>query len=262
MVFDLGDAQAWVAIEHAVEHHTKAAGIAPEGIGGLHGGFVACQHGVDRAENTFGQQRLALGQGHLAGRCAALQQDIDDLFRLHLQLRHGFGEGRGHLMQGQHGLLAGEDRVGVFQQRFPISLHRTHFRTNSTGCGGQTGFDIAFFQVAPTLGKVVARIAQQFERGGLAGSGLGGVFGDALRQHAQLTGVADVLLVIGGLGVEVREVGEQQHDEHDQRDKQHDDLRAATRRGLGFGRGDGGHAATSIKPGAWARAKGLKTCHT
>ncbi|MOA47886.1 hypothetical protein D3C78_1705640 [compost metagenome] len=42
--------------------------------------------------------------------------------------------------------------------------------------------------------------------------------------------MADVLFVIGGLGVEVSEVGEQQHDEDDQRDEQHDDLRTTARR--------------------------------
>ena len=260
-VFDLGDTQPRVAVEHAIEHHAKTVGIAAEGIGGLHGGFIPRQHRVDRPQDTFGQQRLALGQGNLAGRGAALQQDIHDLFRLDLQLRHGFGQGRRHLVQRQHGLLAGQDGVGVFQQRLPVGLHRPHFGAHRTGRRRQAGLRVTFFQVAPALGKIVARIAQQLERRRFPGSGLGGVLGNALGQHAQLTGVADVLFVVGGLGVEVREVGEQQHDEHDQGDKQHDDLRTAARSGLGFGRGSGAHAATSMKPGAWARAKGLKTCH-
>ena len=70
------------------------------------------------------------------------------------------------------------------------------------------------------------------ERHGLAGGRLGGVLGDALGQHAQLAGVTDVFRIVVGLGIEVGEVGKQQHDEHDQCDEQHDDLRAAARAGL------------------------------
>ena len=80
------------------------------------------------------------------------------------------------------------------------------------GGGGrrQAGHRVALLQVPPALGEIVARITQQLERGGLAGRGFGGVLGDALGEHTQLTGMTDVLFVIGGLGVEVREVGEQQ----------------------------------------------------
>ena len=77
--------------------------------------------------------------------------------------------------------------------------------------------------------EIIARIDQQLECGGFAGSGFGGVLGNALGQHPQLARVADVLLVVVGLGIEVRKVGEQQHDEHDQGDKQHDDLRTTAR---------------------------------
>jgi len=55
-VFDLGDAQPGVALEHAAEHLAKAVGITAKGVGGLHGGFVAGQHGVHRAKDAFGQQ--------------------------------------------------------------------------------------------------------------------------------------------------------------------------------------------------------------
>ena len=88
---------------------------------------------------------------------------------------------------------------------------------------------VAFLQVAPALRKVIARIAEQLERRGFAGSRFGGVLGNTLGQHAQFTGMADVLLVVGGLGVEVGKVGEQQHDEHDQRDEQRNDLRTTAR---------------------------------
>lgn len=147
-------------------------------------------------------------------------------------------------MQGQHRLLAAEDDVGVLQQFFPVQLHRAHFLAQHHRCPGQAGGRVALLQVAPALGKVVARIPQQLERRGLAGRRFGGVLGDALGQHPQLAGVADVLLVVGGLGVQVREVGEQQHDEHDQCDEQHDDLRATAGAfqglaGFGFGHRSG-----------------------
>ena len=41
---------------------------------------------------------------------------------------------------------------------------------------------------------------------------LAGVLGDALGKHAQLAGMADVLLVVDRLGVEIGEDGEQQND--------------------------------------------------
>ncbi len=219
LVFDLGNLQRGIALQHAIEYLAEAGRIASEGVGGLGRVFVAGQHGVHRTENAFGEQRLTLGHGYLGRRRATLQEDLHDLLVFHLQLRHGFSQGRRHLVQGQHGLFAGENRVRVFQQVFPVLLHRMHFITHGRRCGGQ----------APTLGEIVARIAEQLECRGLAGGGFGGVLGDALGQHAQLAGVADVLLVVGGLGVEIREIGEQQHDEHDQCDKQHDDLRTAAR---------------------------------
>ncbi len=97
-VLDLGYLQGRVTLQHAIEHLAKTRGVAPEGVGGLAGVFVPRQHGIHRAEDPFGQQRLALGHGHLGGRRAALQQDLDDFFVLDLQLRHGFGQGRRHLV--------------------------------------------------------------------------------------------------------------------------------------------------------------------
>ena len=228
-VFDLADFQRRVALQHAVEHLAETRGVAAKGIGGLLRVFVAGEHGVDRAEDALGQQRLTLGHRHLRCRGAALEEDFDDFFVFDLQLRHGFGQGRGDLMQRQHGLFAGKNRVGVFQQAFPIQLHGAHFRAHGGRRRRQAGGRVAFLQVTPALGEIVARIAEQLERGSLAGGGFGGVLGDALREHAQLTGVADVLFVVVRLGVEVSEVGEQQHDEHDQCDEQHDDLRATAR---------------------------------
>ncbi len=223
-VFDLADFQRRIALEHAVEHLAESRCIATEGVSGLLRIFITGEHGVHGTENPLSQQRLALGHGHLRGRGTALKERFDDFFVLDLQLRHGFGQGRGDLMQRQHGLFAGEDRVGVFQQAFPVQLHGTHFRTHGGRCRRQAGGWVAVLQIAPALGKVIARIAQQLERRRLAGRRFGGVLGNALGQHAQLTCVGDVLFVVRGLGVEVREVGEQQHDEDDQRDEQRDDL--------------------------------------
>ncbi len=158
-----------------------------------------------------------------------MQESLDDFLVLDLQLRHGFGQGRGDLMQRQYGLLAGQNRVGVFQQAFPVLLHRAHLWTHSGGRRRQAGGRVALLQITPAPGKIVARIAEQLERGRLAGGGFGGVLGDTLGQHAQFASVADVLFVVDSLGVEVREVGEQQHDEDDQRDEQHDNLRPAAR---------------------------------
>ncbi|MNI33060.1 hypothetical protein D3C73_869880 [compost metagenome] len=172
---------------------------------------------------------MALGHGHLGRRGAPLQEDLDDFFVLDLQLRHGFGQGRGDLMQRQYGLLAGENRIGVLQQPLPVLLHCPHLRTHGGGGRRQARGRVTLLQKTPAPGKIVARIAEQLERGSLAGGGFGGVLGDALGQHAQFAGVADVLFVVGRLGVEVREVGEQQHDEDDQRDEQHDNLRPAAR---------------------------------
>jgi len=132
-------------------------------------------------------------------------------------------------VQRQHRLFAGQDGVGVFQQAFPVQLHGAHFRAHAGRRRWQAGSGVAFLQIAPAPGKIVARIAQQLERSGLAGGRFGGILGNALGQHAQLTGVANVLFVVSGLGIEVREIGEQQHDEDNQCDEQHDDLRPTPR---------------------------------
>ncbi|MNM62514.1 hypothetical protein D3C81_738500 [compost metagenome] len=229
LILDLTDFQRRIALKHAVEHLTESRRIATESVGGLLRALVAGQHRVHRTQNAFGQQRLTLGHRDLSGRGAALQEDFHNLLVLDLQLRHGFGQSRGDLMQRQHRLLTGKNGVGIFQQAFPVHLHGTHFRAHGGRCRWQTGGRITLFQIAPALGKIVARIAEQLECRSLAGGGFGGVLGNALRQHAQLAGVTDVLFVVGGLGVEVREVGEQQHDENDQRDEQRDDLRTTAR---------------------------------
>lgn len=56
VVFNLGDAQPGIAVEHATEHHAETVGIAAKGIGGLHGSLVPRQHGVHRPQDAFGQQ--------------------------------------------------------------------------------------------------------------------------------------------------------------------------------------------------------------
>ena len=132
-------------------------------------------------------------------------------------------------MQRQHGLFTGQDGVGVIEQQLPVTLHRLHFLVYGRRRRRQAGGRVTFFQIAPALAEIIARIDQQLECGGFAGSGFGGVLGNALGQHPQLARMADVLLVVVGLGIEVRKVGEQQHDEHDQGDKQHDDLRTTAR---------------------------------
>ena len=132
-------------------------------------------------------------------------------------------------MQRQHGLFAGQNGVDIIEQQLPVTLHRLHFLVYGRRSRRQAGSRVAFFQITPALAEIIARIDQQFECRGFAGSGLGGVFGDTLGQHPQLARVADVLLVVVGLGIEVSKVGEQQHDEHDQGDKKHDDLRTTAR---------------------------------
>ncbi|MCY1413176.1 hypothetical protein D9M71_286020 [compost metagenome] len=224
-----GDMHRGVAFLHGLEHAAEQAGVAAEAVGGLHRAVVAGQHLVHRAEDTFGEQRLALGHRDLVGRSAVLQQDVDHLLVFHLQLRDGFGEGRGHLVQGQHGLLAGEDGVGVLAQQVPVLLHLVHLRLHRDRARRQGGALVTLGQDVPALLEVDARLLQQLEGLGLARRRLGGVLGDPLRQHAQLAGVADVLLVVVRLGVEVGEVGEQQHDRHDQDHEEPGDQRTAAR---------------------------------
>jgi hypothetical protein len=66
---------------------------------------------------------------------------------LDLQLRHGFGQGRRHLMQRQHGLLAGQDGVGVLQQGFPVMLHGAAFRLRTAaGAAGRPVAGSPFFR--------------------------------------------------------------------------------------------------------------------
>jgi len=129
-----------------------------------------------------------------------------------------------HDLQSAFRLLDWGDRVGI--------------RVRADGVISRVGTSVAGVAEADDLLVRAALLLQEHanvaqgadicvEKRIPAGGGFGGVLGDTLGQHPQLAGVADVLLVVGGLGVEVREVGEQQHDEHDQRNKQHDDLRAA-----------------------------------
>src|SRR5690606_41482993 len=81
--------------------------------------------------------------------------------------------------------------------------------------------------ISPALLEVVARIAQQPEGFGSTGRRFSGVLGDTLGQYAQLTGVTDVLGIVVGLGVDVGEVREQQHDGNDKHDEQRCDQRTA-----------------------------------
>lgn len=223
----LGDAHRRVAFLHALQYAAEQAGVAAEAVGGLHRVLVAGQHLVHRAEDTFGEQRLALGDRDLVGRGTVLQQDVDHLFVFHLQLRDGFGEGRGHLVQGQYSLFAGEDGVGVLAQAIPVLLHHVHLRLHRFGAGRQGCALVAVDQDVPAFLEVVARILQELERLALARRRFGGVLRDPLRQDAQFAGMADVLLVMVRLGVEVGKVGEQQHDRDDEDDEQPRDHRAA-----------------------------------
>ncbi|MNF84232.1 hypothetical protein D3C76_936880 [compost metagenome] len=140
-------------------------------------------------------------------------------------MRDGFGQGGGYLVEGEYGLLAGQDGVGVLAQAVPVLLHRVHLDFHGSRRGRQAGGGVAFDEVVPALLEVVTRVLQQGEGLCLARRGLAGVLGDTLGEHAQLTGVADVLLVIVRLGVEVREVREQQHDGDDQDHEESGDQR-------------------------------------
>jgi hypothetical protein len=151
----------FVAFEHAVQHLAETVGVTPEGTGCLSGIFVAGQHRVDGAQNPLGQQRLALCHRHLAGRRAALQQDLDDFLVFDLQLRHGLGQRGRHLVQREHGLFTGQDGVGVAEQLLPVALNGLHFLVHGGRRRRQAGGRVAFFQIAPALAEIVARIAQQ-----------------------------------------------------------------------------------------------------
>ena len=226
-----GNLHGAVAFQHGVEHAAEQAGVAAEHVGGLHRVLVTGQYLVDRTENPFRQQRLALGHGHLGGGRAALQQDVHHFLVLDLQLRNGFRQGGGHLVQGQHGLFAGKDHVGIAAQAVPVFFHRIHLRGDIEGHHRQAGIQIAHGQVTPAAIEVVTGVLEQGEGLGLARRRFGGVLGDTLRQHAQLTRVGDVLGVVARLHVQVGEVGKQQHDGDDQTDEQADDQRAAAHAG-------------------------------
>jgi hypothetical protein len=84
-------------------------------------------------------------------------------------------------------------------------------------------------QITPACLEIVTRITQQTERFSLASRRFGGVFRDPLGQYAKLTSVADVLCVVVRLGVDVGEVGEQQHDRNNQDNEQSSNQCATTR---------------------------------
>ncbi|MCY1407310.1 hypothetical protein D9M71_226080 [compost metagenome] len=98
-VLHLRDVNRRIATQHAIEYLAETGGIATKGVSGLHGVFIPGQYRVHRAQNTFGQQRLTLGHGHLGCRCTPLQQDLHHLFVFDLQLRYRFGQGCRHLVQ-------------------------------------------------------------------------------------------------------------------------------------------------------------------
>ncbi|MNZ66937.1 hypothetical protein D3C78_851700 [compost metagenome] len=223
----LGDRHGRVAFVHARQYATEQAGVATEAVGRLHRVFGTGEHLVHRGENPFGQQGLALGHGHLVGRRTVLQQDIHDLFVLDLQLRNGFRQGAGHLVQRQHGLLAGQNGVGTGAQALPVGLHGGEVAGHRFRTGRQAGIGVTLAQPLPALLEVVTLALQQGEGVGLARRRLDGVLGDPLGQQAQLTGVSDVLLVVFGLLVEVRKVGKQQHHRHDQDGEKTTDQTAA-----------------------------------
>ena len=220
LVADLGDLHGRVAFLHRAEHATEQAGVATEHVGSLHRVLVTGEHLVHRAENTFGEQRLTLGDRYLGRWRTALEQDVDHFLVLDLQLRNGFGQGGGNLVQRQNGLFAGQNGVGVLAQGIPVLLHGGHLRLHRCRCGRQAGLRVTVGQVGPTGLEIVAGIAQQGEGFGLARGGFGGILGDTLGQHAQFTGVAEVLGVVVTLRIHVREVGEQHHDRNDQDDEQ------------------------------------------
>src|SRR5690606_1787401 len=193
LVGHLGDFHRRVAFQHRRQYTTEQAGITAEHVGSLYRVFVTGQNLVHRTENTFGQQRLTLSHGYLGSRCTAFQQDVDYFLVLDLQLRNGFRQGGGYLVQRQYGLFAGQNGVSVLPQAVPVLLYRSHLCLYRLRCRWQAAAGVAIGQVAPALLEVVARIAQQPEGFGSTGRRFSGVLGDTLGQYAQLTGVTDVL---------------------------------------------------------------------
>ena len=227
LVGHLGNFHRRIAFQHGGQYAAEQAGVTAEHVGGLYRVFVTGQYLVDRAEDSFSQQRLALGHGNLSRRRFALQQNLDNLFVLNLQLRNGFRQGSRYLVQRQYGLLTGQDGIGVLPHAVPFLLHTGHFSLYCVRCRRDAIDVITFYQRIPALGVVVTGVLQQGKGFCLAGRRFGGRFRDPLRQYAQFAGVTDVLLVVAGLGVEVREVGEQQHDGNDQDNKESRDQRVA-----------------------------------
>ncbi|MNE03452.1 hypothetical protein D3C80_959550 [compost metagenome] len=227
----LGDRHRRVAFEHALQDAAEQAGVAAEAVGGLHRVFGTGQYLVHCREDTFGEQGLALGHGDLVGRGTVLEEDVYHFLVFGLQLGNGFGQGLGHLVQRKHGLLAGQNGVGTTAQTRPLVAQDGHARRYRLRAGRQAGLRVAFGQPVPAQLEILTLAAQQSERLGLARRRLDGVLRDTLRQQAQLAGMADVLLVMLGLLVEVCEVGKQQHHRNDQDGKQPADQSAAAHAG-------------------------------
>lgn len=102
-----GDTHGDVAFDHRVQYATEQTGITAEHIRCLNRVLVTGKDLVYRAENTFGQQRLALGHRNLSSWRTTFQQNIDDFLVLDLQLGNGFGQSTGDLVQRKYGLFAG-----------------------------------------------------------------------------------------------------------------------------------------------------------
>src|SRR5690606_31849560 len=225
------DAHGLVAFLHGTQNPAEQTGIATEHVGSLYRVLITGKYLVDRTENTFRQQGLTLRHGNLHRRRRALQQNVDDFLVLDLQLRNGFGKRGRYLVQGKHGLLAGEDRIGVLPQRVPVLLYRTHLGLQRIRHCRQADRRIALGEIGPALTELVPRGFQRSERPAGTGGRFHGVLRDTLRQNPQLTRVADVFVVVIGLRTDVCEVCKQQHHRDEQDDEQPNDQRIATHPG-------------------------------
>src|SRR5690606_37168971 len=150
-----GDAEHFVAVDHAIQNAAKQGRVTTEAVRRHHRVGVTGQYPVHRAENTLGEQRLALGQGYLGSTRATVDEHVHHVLILHLQLRHGVGQLGSQIVQRQYRFLTAEDGVGVGTHPVPVGTGRLQRLVQRARGGRQAGLVPTVRQVAPALFIVV-----------------------------------------------------------------------------------------------------------
>ena len=162
---------------------------------------------------------MALGDRDLVGRGTVLQQDVDHLFVFHLQLRDGFGEVEATWCRDST-VCSLARMESAFLRRPSQSCCTTSIcGFTASGLGGGDVLSSPLTRMFQRFSKSLRASFRSLNASPLPAAASVAFFAD-LRQDAQFAGMADVLLVMVRLGVEVGKVGEQQHDRDDEDDEQ------------------------------------------